>query len=131
MKIQLDENNYITAYATVGDIENSIDVEVEEKIFNDNPCFLYKYENDHIVLDENKKAEYLHEQEKLNKADNIQIQIDEVSMWLDEYDQKYKEYERCQRFGLEFEEDIDVLNEQASEKQSLMIKLKNELKSLN
>lgn len=131
MKIQLDENNYITAYATIGDIENSIDVEVEEKIFNDNPCFLYKYENGNIVLDENKKAEYLKEQEKLNKSDNIQVQIDEVSMWLDEYDQKYKEYERCQRFGLEFEEDIDVLNAQASGKQSLMIKLKNELKSLN
>ena len=131
MKIKIDENNYITAYAVIGDVGESIEVNFGVEAFEDLPCFLYKYENGNIVLDENKKAEYLNEQEKLNKADNIQVQIDEVSIWLDEYDQKYKEYERCQRFGLEFEEDIDVLNAQASEKHSLMIKLKNELKSLN
>ncbi|WP_294468629.1 DUF2977 domain-containing protein [uncultured Anaerofustis sp.] len=130
MKIKIDENNYITAYAVIGDVEDSIDINAEENIFNDNPCFLYKYENGSIALDENKKAEYLKEQEKLNKIESIQLQIDEVSMWLNNYDEKYKEYERCQRFGLEFEGDIDVLNSQASEKQSMLIDLKNQLKNL-
>lgn len=39
-------------------------------------------------------------------------------MWLGEYDEKYKEYERCHlAFWFEFEEDIDILNSQALEKQ--------------
>ena len=130
MKIRMDENNHITAYAVVGDVEDSIEVSFGEEVFNNLPCFLYKYENEKIVIDEDKKAEYLKEQEHQSQTYIIQSQIDEISMWLDEYDEKYKEYERCQRFGLEFEGDIDVLNAQASEKQRLLIELKNQLKTL-
>ena len=72
MKIQLDDNSYITAYATIGDVKDSIDVNVEENIFNDDPCFLYKYENGIITLDENKKADYLKEKEKISQTENIQ-----------------------------------------------------------
>lgn len=130
MRIQLDENKYIVSYAVVGDVNNSIEVDFGVEAFNGLPCFLYKYENGSLTLDEEKKTVYLKEQENLSQIENIQLQIDELNLWMAGYDEKYKEYERCQRFGLEFEGDIDELNNQASEKQSLLTNLKNQLKML-
>ena len=62
MKISLDENKYIVAYATVGDVENSIEVDFGIESFNDLPCFLYKYENGILTLDEEKKQQWEEEQ---------------------------------------------------------------------
>ena len=64
MKIGLDENNYVIAFATVGDIENSIEVNLRFKSFSDLPCFLYKYENGELILDEEKKQQWEEEQNK-------------------------------------------------------------------
>lgn len=130
MKISLDENKYIVSYAVVGDVNNSMEVDFGVEAFNGLPCFLYKYENGSLTLDEEKKTAYLKEQENLSQIENIQLQIDELNLWMAGYDEKYKEYERCQRFGLEFDGDIDELNNQASEKQSLLTDLKNQLKML-
>ena len=58
MKISLDENKYVVAFATVGDVENSIEVDFGIESFNDLPCFLYKYENEILTLDEEKKKEW-------------------------------------------------------------------------
>ena len=58
MKISLDENKYIVAFATVGDVENSIEADLSVEDFNDLPCFLYKYENGILTLDEEKKKEW-------------------------------------------------------------------------
>ena len=58
MKISLDENKYVVAFATVGDVENSIEVDFGIEAFNDLPCFLYKYENEELTLDEEKKKEW-------------------------------------------------------------------------
>ena len=62
MKISLDENKYITAFAVVGDVENSIEVDFRIESFNDLPCFLYKYENGILTLDEEKKQQWEEEQ---------------------------------------------------------------------
>lgn len=62
MKISLDENKYIVAYATVGDVENSIEVDFGIEAFNDLPCFVYKYENGILTLDEEKKKQWEEEQ---------------------------------------------------------------------
>lgn len=62
MKISLDENKYIVAYATVGDVANSIEVDFGIDAFNDLPCFLYKYENGILTLDEEKKQQWEEEQ---------------------------------------------------------------------
>lgn len=62
MKISLDENKYITAFATVGDVENSIETDLSVEDFNDLPCFLYKYENGVLTLDEEKKKQWEEEQ---------------------------------------------------------------------
>lgn len=58
MKISLDENKYIVAYATIGDVENSIEADLSVEDFNDLPCFVYKYENGILTLDEEKKKEW-------------------------------------------------------------------------
>ena len=58
MRIQLDENKYIVAYAIVGDVENSIEADLSIEDFNDLPCFVYKYENGVLTLDEGKKKEW-------------------------------------------------------------------------
>lgn len=58
MKISLDENKYIVAFAIVGDVENSIEVDFGIEAFNNLPCFLYKYENNELILDEAKKKEW-------------------------------------------------------------------------
>lgn len=58
MKISLDENKYIVAFAVIGDIENSIEANLSVEDFNNLPCFLYKYENGILTLDEEKKKEW-------------------------------------------------------------------------
>ncbi|WP_329382723.1 DUF2977 domain-containing protein [Anaerofustis sp. HA2171] len=58
MKISLDENKYIVAYATVGDVENSIEANLSVEDFNNLPCFLYKFENGILTLDEEKKKQW-------------------------------------------------------------------------
>lgn len=64
MKIQLDENKYIVAYATIGDVENSIEVSFGVEAFENLPCFLYKYENETLTLDEERKQQWEEEQSK-------------------------------------------------------------------
>ena len=58
MKISLDENKYVIAFATVGDVENSIEADLSIEDFNDLPCFVYKYEKGILTLDEEKKKEW-------------------------------------------------------------------------
>lgn len=58
MKISLDENKYIISYATIGDVENSIEADLSIEDFNNLPCFLYKYENGILTLDEEKKKQW-------------------------------------------------------------------------
>ena len=62
MKIKLDENNYILSYAVIGDVENSIEADLSVEDFNNLPCFLYKYENGNLTLDEEKKKQWEEEQ---------------------------------------------------------------------
>lgn len=62
MKISLDENKYIVAYAVVGDVKDSIEANLSVEDFNNLPCFLYKYENGILTLDEEKKKQWEEEQ---------------------------------------------------------------------
>lgn len=58
MKIRLDENKYIISFAVIGDVENSIEADLSVEDFNNLPCFLYKYENGNLTLDEEKKKQW-------------------------------------------------------------------------
>lgn len=62
MKIRLDKNNYILSYAVIGDVENSIEANLSVEDFNNLPCFLYKFENGILTLDEEKKKQWEEEQ---------------------------------------------------------------------
>ena len=62
MKIRLDENNYVIAFATIGDVENSIEADLSVEDFDNLPCFVYKYENGILTLDEEKKKQWEDEQ---------------------------------------------------------------------
>lgn len=62
MKISLDENKYIISFAVIGDVENSIEADLSVEDFNNLPCFLYKYENGILTLDEEKKKQWEDEQ---------------------------------------------------------------------
>lgn len=62
MKISLDENKYVIAFATVGDVKDSIEANLSVEDFNNLPCFLYKYENGILTLDEEKKKQWEEEQ---------------------------------------------------------------------
>lgn len=64
MKISLDENKYIISFAVIGDVENSIEADLSVEDFNNLPCFVYKYENGVLTLDEEKKKEWEEEQSK-------------------------------------------------------------------
>ena len=64
MKISLDENKYIISFAVIGDVENSIETDLSVEDFNDLPCFVYKYENGILTLDEEKKKQWEEEQNK-------------------------------------------------------------------
>ena len=39
MNIKLDEKNYITEFAVIGNIDNSIKADIDEKSFGEYPCF--------------------------------------------------------------------------------------------
>ena len=58
MKISLDENKYVIAFATVGDVKDSIEANLSVEDFNNLPCFVYKYENGKLTLDEEKKKQW-------------------------------------------------------------------------
>ena len=55
MKINLDKDNYIINYATIGDVENSIEADDFEFEY---PCNYYQYKKGKIILDKNKLKEF-------------------------------------------------------------------------
>ncbi len=78
MKISLDENKYIVAYATVGDVENSIEANLSVEDFNNLPCFLYKFENGILTLDKEKKTQWEYEQNQPEPPEPEYVTYDEL-----------------------------------------------------
>lgn len=58
-----------------------------------------------ISEEERKRIDFTREQQELLK-------------WFEEYDKQVKQYQRCQRQGVEFDKDIAELDEQASVNQA-------------
>lgn len=81
MRIQLDENKYIVAFAIVGDVENSIETDLSIEDFNDLPCFVYKYENGILTLDEEKKKQWEEEQSKPEPEPEPEPSGDNYATW--------------------------------------------------
>lgn len=54
--------------------------------------------------------------EKYNARKNkymLQQELLEINTWFNEYDNQVKQYQRCQRLGLDFDRDINELDNQA------------------
>lgn len=130
MKIQIDDNNYIVGYATVGNVTDGIEVSYNESIFEHGFEF-YRYENGEIVFDEEKYDKFIQNEEKQSQIEELKTQIEELDEWLKNYDSEYATYERCKRLGIVYDGDIDNLNSEAVEKQNMCNELKNQLKLLN
>ena len=107
MHIYFDENGYINGYGSDA-------TECSEEVSFIPPevdAFLgcYKYENGEYILDENRKA-WL-EQLKANEAE-----LSSLLSWFEWYDQQCIQYQRSVRLGLEFDKDIEALDNEAVSK---------------
>lgn len=57
-----------------------------------------------------------------------QEELLELNTWFEEYDNQVKQYQRCVRLGIEFDKDINELDNQAKSKQERIREIKDLLK---
>lgn len=62
-----------------------------------------------------------HKETDFEKA---QKQLSELYAWFEEYDNQVKQYQRCQRLGIEFDKDINELDNQAKIKAEIITELR-------
>lgn len=51
--------------------------------------------------------------EPLNEKELLNIELHNLEVWFEEYDNQVKQYSRCQRLGIEYDRDIIALDNQA------------------
>lgn len=119
MKVCIKENEFNTNYHLVYSEEKAIE---DGYIIVDIPqgyedCALEDIENGVFIIDKYnaRKNKYLLQQELL-----------EINAWFTEYDNQVKQYERCQRLGIEFDKDINELDNQAKTNQERIREIRNE-----
>jgi len=55
-------------------------------------------------------------------------ELNSLLVWFEEYDNQVKQYERCQRLGIEFDRDIEELDNEAVVKAARITEIRNILK---
>ena len=65
---------------------------------------------------------------KPTEIDLLRQELQEINIWFKEYDNQVKQYERCQRLGIEFDRDINELDNQAKINQERIREIRNLLK---
>lgn len=55
-------------------------------------------------------------------------ELNTLYSWFEEYDNQVKQYERCQRLGIEFDKNIEELDAQATTNQKRIAEIRNILK---
>ena len=109
--LQQNEDGYITGWASMGSIENGIEVDCALKDLLD-PVLMgcQRYINGTIVTDiERKEAK-----EAATRADE---EIREIEEWFSEYDNQICQYQRAMRLRMTFDKDIEELDCEAEKKQ--------------
>lgn len=71
------------------------------------------------------KKEYIQPQEEL-----LVKELSNLVEWFNEYDNQVKQYERCQRLGITFDKDINLLDNEAREKQLRIAEIRILLKGV-
>ena len=109
--LQIDNEGYITGWASMGMIENGIEVE-SDLIDMLAPSLMgcQKYIDGSIVMDNERKEE--------KEADSrVDEEICEIKEWFAEYDNQIRQYQRAIRLGIVFDKDIELLDCEAEKKQ--------------
>jgi len=57
-------------------------------------------------------------------------ELNDLYDWFNEYDNQVKQYERCKRLGITFDKDINLLDNEAREKQQRIAEIRNLLKGV-
>lgn len=67
---------------------------------------------------------------EVTQEELLQEELKNLYEWFDEYDNQVKQYERCQRLGITFDKDINLLDNEAREKQQRIAEIRNLLKGV-
>lgn len=118
LEIKYDDNNYVVGFSTLGGIEGGI--EFKGEIPSDFDEFYYSYylDNNILVKDLSKIKEKVNKEELFNELNSIYE-------WFFEYDNQVKQYERCSRLGIAFDKDINILDNEAIQKQLRIKEIEN------
>lgn len=117
--LQINEAGYITGWASMGNIENGIEVDVSLVDSLDSSLVgCQKYVDGKIVTD----SDLVTVKETTKSAS---IEIAEIKEWFAWYDNQVCQYERAKRLGVEFDKNIADLDAEAAEKQVRIRELQN------
>ena len=104
MYIYLDINNYVYAYGSEYE-EHSVQVDsVPAEV--DKYLGAYQYIDGQYILDESRKN-------ILDKMQSYEKELSSLLSWFDWYDEQIMQYHRSQRLNVEFDKDIEELDNQA------------------
>lgn len=68
---------------------------------------------------------------EVTEEETLNIELNELIQWFEEYDNQVKQYERCQRLGIEFDKDIVELDNQAKVNAERITEIRNILNGGN
>lgn len=117
MKIKVDENGYVVGFVTLGDMDGAEEYSGEIPEGFTASCRSYRIVNGQLIKDEEKAAE-------LQRSKKAAFELSEIYEWFSWYDNQCAQYQRAQRLGLDFDQDIDELDAMAQEKQARIRELK-------
>lgn len=97
---------------------------------------MYLEEFDHLMCEQSKGKELVVQDGKVVAIDHIvteeellRNELAELENWFLEYDNQVKQYSRCLRLGLEFDKDINELDNQAKINAERITEIRNLLKN--
>lgn len=121
----IDEEGYWTGMACeIGKFENGIDV---ERLPNETDIIkqrAYRLENYTWNFDKDRYQELLQQENQKYIIDEAEKELQILLNWFEEYDNQVRQYQRCQRLGIEFDKDINKLDNQAKENSARITELR-------
>lgn len=67
---------------------------------------------------------------QITQQELLENELSNLYYWFNEYDNQVKQYERCKRLGITFDKDINLLDNEAREKQQRIAEIRNLLKGV-
>lgn len=117
MYIYLDENNYVYGYGSEYEPHSIEVLSIPTEVMQYLGAYKYNLEENTYILDENRLS-------YMNLNHERADEIDQLMNWFEWYDQQCAQYQRAQRLGIDFDQDIDELDTQARENAQKIAKLR-------